>query len=124
LKITKISERKSRKSVEGKRGLINLKCWKVWRKQTKEMRQKKKFYTTARGIKVSFQPTTSICEDRDNNLIANDPLMLEKWKQHFYDTLNNKDDMQIREKVICQGPEVQIELPTKDKVWEIMTLKK
>jgi hypothetical protein len=83
----------------------------------------KKFYTIVHGMKNSFQPRTPICEDRDNNLIANDPLILERQKHHFYETLNNNDDMQIWEEVICKGPEVRTEHPTKDEVWETMTLK-
>ena len=31
----------------------------------------KKCYMIARGMKASFQPRTSICTDRDNNLIGN-----------------------------------------------------
>jgi hypothetical protein len=50
----------------------------------------------------------SICKDTDNNLIGNERLITGRWKQHFCETLNSKDDMEIREEVIYQGPEVQI----------------
>ena len=48
-----------------------------------------------------------------------------RQKQHFYDSLNSKDDMEIRvEEVMYDGPEVQIEHLTRDEVWEIIrTLK-
>jgi uncharacterized membrane protein YheB (UPF0754 family) len=49
---------------------------------------------------------------------------MERWKQHFYETLNSKADTEKREEVIYQGPEVQTEFPTKNEVWEIIrTLK-
>jgi hypothetical protein len=51
-------------------------------------------------------------------------LIMERWKQYFYETLNIHDDVEIRVEVIYQRPEEQIEPPTKDEVWEIIkTLK-
>jgi hypothetical protein len=41
----------------------------------------RKFYTTAHGVKASFQPRASICKDRDNNLTGNDQLIMGRWKQ-------------------------------------------
>ena len=38
---------------------------------------------------------------------------MEKWKQYFYETLNIKDNVEIREEVIYQGLEEQIELQQK-----------
>jgi hypothetical protein len=38
---------------------------------------------------------------------------MERWKQYFYETLNIKDNVKIREKIIHQGPEKQTETPTK-----------
>jgi hypothetical protein len=35
------------------------------------------------------------------------------WKQHFYETLNSKNDMKIREEVILEGPKGKIEPPNK-----------
>jgi hypothetical protein len=55
----------------------------------------------------------------DNNLIGNDRLIMEIWKQYFYETVNIKDNVEVREAVIYQGFEEQIEPPTKDEVWEI-----
>lgn len=80
----------------------------------------RKFYTIACGMKANFQPRTSICTDGDNSLIGNDRMIMERWKQYFYETRNIEDDMEIREEVIHQGPEEQIETPTKDEVWEII----
>jgi len=80
----------------------------------------RKFYTIACGMKTNFQPRTSICTDGDNSLIGNDRMIMERWKQYFYETRNIEDDMEIREEVIHQGPEKQIETPTKDEVWEII----
>jgi len=79
----------------------------------------RKFYTIACRMKASFQPRTSICKERDNNLIGNDRLIMRRWKQYFYATLNIKHVAQIREKVIYRGPEEQIEPPTNDGVREI-----
>jgi hypothetical protein len=45
---------------------------------------------------------------------------MERWKKYFYETLDIKDDVEIREKVICQGYEYQIEPQTKDEIWEII----
>jgi hypothetical protein len=75
--------------------------------------------TIAGGLKAVVQPRTSVCNDKDNNLIASDRLMVARWKQH------SKDDMEIRvEEVTYEGPEVQIEHLTRDEVWEIIrTLK-
>jgi len=51
-------------------------------------------------------------------------LIMERWKEYFYETLNIKDDVEIREEVIYQGSEEQIESITKDEVWEVIrTLK-
>ena len=63
-------------------------------------------------MKASYQKQTSVCKDRDNNLIVNDLLIMERCKQYFYETLNIKDDVEIRTEVIYR-PEEQIEPPTK-----------
>ena len=42
----------------------------------------------------------------------------------FYETLNIKDDVAIREEAMCQEPEEKIEPPTKDEVWEIKRILK
>jgi len=50
-------------------------------------------------------------------------LRTERREHYFYKTLNIHD-VEIREVVIYQGPEEQIEPLTKDEVWEILrTLK-
>jgi hypothetical protein len=36
LRTTRIREGKSRESVEGKKGLMNIGCWKVWKKQIRD----------------------------------------------------------------------------------------
>jgi hypothetical protein len=48
-----------------------------------------------------------------------------RWKQDFCDSLNSKDDMEIRvEEVMYERPEVQIEHLTRDEMWGIIrTLK-
>ena len=97
---------------------MTLRCWKVRRKQIKEI--SKKFYTIARRVKVGFQPRTSICTDRDNNLIGNIRLTRGRRKQYFYETLNIKDDVQIREEAIYQVVNEQLEPPTKNDVREII----
>ena len=55
----------------------------------------------------------SVGKVRDDNLMGNDWLIMEKWKQYFYETLNIKDNVEIREEVIYQGLEEQIELQQK-----------
>jgi hypothetical protein len=60
--------------------------------------EERKFYTISGGVKADFQPRKSIFTDRDNSLIVNDRLTMERWEQHFYETLNIKDDVGIREK--------------------------
>ena len=83
----------------------------------------KKFCISARGIKVSFWLSTFLYKGRVNNLAGNDTPFMEIQK-HFYESLNSKDDMDIRDEVKCQGPDAQIELPTKDEVLKIIrTLK-
>jgi len=78
----------------------------------------------ASGLKVGVQPRTSICNDRDHNLIGSDQLIMVRSKQHFYDSLKSQDGMEIRvEEVMYEGPEVQIERLTRDEVWELITLK-
>jgi hypothetical protein len=69
-------------------------------------------------MKVGSGPRMSMCKDRDNSLIRNHLLIMKRWKQHFYETLNSKNDMKIREEVIYQGPKGKLNPPTKDKVWE------
>jgi hypothetical protein len=59
-------------------------------------------------MKAGFQPQTSLCKDRDNNLIGNDELKMKRQKQ-YYETLNIKDNVAIGEEVIYQGLEEQIE---------------
>jgi hypothetical protein len=49
---------------------------------------------------------------------------MERWKQYFYETLNIKDDVAIKEEAICQEPEEKIEPPTNKEVWEIKRLLK
>jgi hypothetical protein len=74
-------------------------------------------------MKTGFQPQSSMCKVRDTNLIGNYLLIMGRWKQYFYETINVKDDMEIREKVIYL-PERQIDPPTKDEAYEIIgTLK-
>jgi hypothetical protein len=66
----------------------------------------------------------SVCRCGDSNLMGNDRLITERWKQYFYETLNIHDDIGIREVVIYQGLEEHIEPQTQDEVWEIIrTLK-
>jgi len=111
-----------RKSVEGIRGFINLKCWKVWREAHK-INEAKKFCISACGIKVSFCLSTSLCEETVNNLTGNDPLFM-KIQKYFYVTLNSKDDMDIRDEVIYQVPHAHVQLPTKDEVQKIIRTSK
>jgi hypothetical protein len=59
----------------------------------------KKFCTSARGIKVSFWLSTSLCSERVNNLTGNDPLFMDIQK-HFYETVNSKHDKDIRDEGI------------------------
>jgi len=92
-------------------------------KEAHKTNEAKKLCTSACGIKVSFCLSTSLCKERVNNLTVNDPLFIEIQK-HFYETLNSKDDMDIRDEVNYQGPDAQVELPTKDEVQKIIrTLK-
>jgi len=67
------------------------------KKEANKRNEARKFYTIARRMKVGFQTRTSICTERDNNLIGNIRLTMERRKQYFYGTLNIKDDVQIRE---------------------------
>jgi hypothetical protein len=50
-------------------------------------------------MKAGFPPQTSLCKDRDNNLNGNDQLKMKRWKQ-YYETLNIKDNVEIREELI------------------------
>jgi hypothetical protein len=79
-------------------------------RKANESSEARKFYTIACRMKANFQPRTSICKERDN-LIENDRLIMRRWKQCFYATLNIKDATEIREKVIYQGPQKQIDPP-------------
>jgi hypothetical protein len=74
-------------------------------------------------MKAGFQPQSSICEDRDNNLIGNDLLIMGRWKQYFYETINVKDDVEIMEEVIYL-PEGRIDPPAKDEAYEIIRILK
>jgi hypothetical protein len=64
-------------------------------------------------VKAGFQPQKSLCKDRNNNLIGNDRVIMERLKQYFYETLNFKDDVEIRQEIIYQEPEEHTEPPTK-----------
>jgi hypothetical protein len=59
-------------------------------------------------MKAGFQPQSSIFKDRGNNLIGNDSLIMRRWKQYFYETVNVKVDVEIREEFI-HLPERQID---------------
>jgi hypothetical protein len=48
-------------------------------------------------MKAGFQPQSSIFKERGNNLIGNDLLIMGRWKQYFYETVNVKVDVEIRE---------------------------
>jgi hypothetical protein len=88
--------------------------------EVNERNEARKFYTIARGSKAGFQPRTSIGKDSDNNLIGKDRLKMERWRRYFHETLNIKNDVEIREEIIYQGPEGQIEPNTRDEAWEII----
>jgi len=75
-------------------------------------------------MKVCFQPRTSIFTERDNNLIGNIRLIIERLKQYFYETLNIKDDVQIRVEAICRVLNEQIGPPTIKDVREIIIILK
>jgi hypothetical protein len=76
-------------------------------------------------MKVGLQARTSVFTERDNNLIGNIGLIMERWKQYFYETLNIKNDVQIREEAMYRALNEQIRPPTKEDVREIIrTLKK
>ena len=49
--------------------------------------------TIACGTTASFQPQMCIWNDKDNNLIVNDRLIMERWKHYFYNTLNSKEEV-------------------------------
>jgi len=80
-------------------------------KEANKRNEARKFYTIARRMKVGFQPRTSVCTERDNNLIGNIRLTMEIRKKYFYETINSKDDVQIREEAIYQVLKEQIEPP-------------
>jgi hypothetical protein len=67
---------------------MNLKYWNV----QKENKIGKKFLNNRLWNKTRCQLRESICKERDNNLTGNNQLIMERQKQHFYDT-------EIREKV-------------------------
>lgn len=46
-------------------------------KKANKINEAREFYTTAHAIKAGFQPRTSTCKDRDNNLFGNDRLKME-----------------------------------------------
>jgi hypothetical protein len=58
--------------------------------------------------------------ERENNLTGNDRLIVGRWKKYFYESLDMKDDVEIREREICHGYEDQIEPQRKDEMWEII----
>lgn len=89
-------------------------------KEASKRNEARKFYTVARRMKVGFQPRTSICKERDNNLIGYIRLVMERRKQYFYGILKIKDDVQIWEEAIYQVLKEKIEPPTKDDVREII----
>jgi len=89
--------------------------------ETNERNDVRGLCTVTSGIKAGVQPRTSCRNDRDNNLIGSDRPIMARWKQDFYDSLNSKDDMEIRvEELMYEGPEVQIEYLTRDEVWEVI----
>jgi hypothetical protein len=93
-------------------------------KEANKRNEARKFYTIACRMKVGFQPRKSICTERDNILIGNIRMIMERRKKYIYETLNIKDDVQIREEAMYQVFKEQIEPPTKDDVREIIrTLK-
>ena len=89
---------KPRKCVEQKKknGAHDLKVMEGMEEVNKR-NEARKFYTRAREIKAGFQPRMSAYKERDNNLIGNDRLVMERRKQNFCGTLNIKDDVEIRE---------------------------
>jgi hypothetical protein len=44
-----------------------------------------KFLDKRMWNKAMFQLRKSICKESNNNLIGNNQLIMERWKQHFYD---------------------------------------
>jgi len=61
---------------------MNLKYWNVH----KQKKIGKKVLNNRLWNKARFQMREPICKERDNNLIGNNQLIMERQKQHFYDT--------------------------------------
>jgi hypothetical protein len=76
LRITKISEGKPRKCVQHNKGAHNLKVLKSMEEANKR-NEGRKFYTIAHRVKASFW---FVMKD---NLIGNDQLIVERWKQYL-----------------------------------------
>ena len=57
----------------------------------------REFYAVPHGTQISFQPRMSTGKDRDNNSTGNDQVITERWKWHFCEAVNTKDNMEIEE---------------------------
>jgi len=58
---------------------MTLRCWQVRSEQIKEIKQENSLQYLV--DKVGFQPQTFACKDRDNSLIGNERLIIERWQQ-------------------------------------------
>lgn len=75
--------------------------------RTKDFRQ---MYALIREEKRGFQARSSMCEDKDGNLVVEPRKVLERWTEHFQEILNGTDEKGIEEEegYYLPGPDVEM----------------
>ena len=80
----------------------------------------KKFFESVRNLKRGFQPRSIMCKDKDGNLIAGEPQVLERWTEHFRGFLNRNGEANLEEIPLQFGPEPFIPAPTTTMVYDVI----
>ena len=56
----------------------------------KEKSKNKKILKYIQNIKSGYQPKTTMCKDKQNNIICNEAQVIERWKEYFNELLNHE----------------------------------
>jgi hypothetical protein len=81
--------------------------------QEKYKRNKlKQFYEGIRKTRTGFQPRTTMCKNKQGEIVGEEKDVLEVWATYFKELLNPKTNMTTPEETIYFGPESNIMTPT------------
>jgi hypothetical protein len=102
-KARKVCRKKKKDYEEGKLEEIQEKC---------KRNKLKHFYEGIRKTRTGFQPRTTMCKNKQGEIVGEEKDVLDVWATYFKKLLNPKTNMIKPEKTIYFGPENNIMAPT------------